>query len=63
MEELKYGGPQLITELQSSHIDVTAMVTTATYSRIDDLELKLDIYLPASPTVGTLPGITFTAVE
>ncbi|KAH9829381.1 Alpha/Beta hydrolase protein [Rhodofomes roseus] len=30
---------------------------TITYSRVGDLEIKLDITLPPSPIIGTLPGV------
>lgn len=36
---------------------LTPEMKTAIYSCVGDLELKLDILLPASPTAGTLPGI------
>ena len=37
--------------------NLSVTMITATYSRVGDLELQLDILLPASPAVGTLPGI------
>lgn len=48
---------QPILTAPSSTQYLSAMMKTATYSRVDDLDLKLDILLPTSPTVGALPGI------
>ena len=39
-------------------MDITTM-QTVTYSRVGDVDIKLDIELPPSPTTGTLPAVIY----